>query len=557
MGYDRQQTYGVTLEKKGKLGIWSKKYLSLQGTALSVADSESAQPSQTLQLTNVTMGGEAMDACVIIFQSASEEVHCRAGNPELAYFWYKLVHKALEQAGKIKPLHGGLGRVDPRMNLLFAEVPPQFLSKFLNLERAVLFWFSAIRKLGAPSKISGKFRPEDRVAFLGDKAFYITKTSSEVTRCIKVQNLAKIFSNYKQASGDDVFIILKMTPPEFDVFFYAPKIPELIGALTVVYKSLVKTKALVVENVATPQDPSIGLQLSRPSDFQMAMVIPNTKEQLKKALDKYLEKHQLPPLPPPEEEPLVMMAQADKGTTSTASLQKNQGTSHTLPTAKTEGKTAQQSPPPQSNDKKTEAAPSVNPETDELGCFLLKLGLMKYFEKLIFQNADMDVLECMDEADFDSFGINVPQDVKLIRSKLADNEFMAAVRETCEMNRAKSGKALSKKPVEEEKKKTAEEKKPAPVSLDESPELPPPVKPAAVAEPIILSDDEDLLLEEEEVGPGATKKAAEIALSDDDLDLDDIDDVPPPPERTSQPAAKPPAPKAADDEIVLDEDEDL
>eukprot|EP00656_Telonema_subtile_P028112 TRINITY_DN30383_c0_g1_i1.p1 TRINITY_DN30383_c0_g1~~TRINITY_DN30383_c0_g1_i1.p1 ORF type:complete len:229 (-),score=26.00 TRINITY_DN30383_c0_g1_i1:26-712(-) len=178
---------------------------------------------------------------------------------------------------------------DPRNGLKFVDIPGGFIANFSNLERAVLYWFDSIKKFGAVNVLTKRHKIEDRVGFLGDKAFYVTRPNSEITRCIKVEKLACIFTNAGASlpQGQDPFVVLKMPHPEYDLCFESSQVLQLVRALKAVYRQVTRGKDLRICNVPTYTEAAVALQLERPDAYEMTMVVPSTKKQLRRGLEKY------------------------------------------------------------------------------------------------------------------------------------------------------------------------------------------------------------------------------------------------------------------------------
>jgi hypothetical protein len=148
---------------------------------------------------------------------------------------------------------------------------------------------------------------------------------------------------------------------------------------------------------------------------------------------------------------------------------------------------------------------------------LHRLNLQQYVVCLLSQHVDLDVLQCMDDSDLESFGVRSSAHRQLIISAAANNG-----EPTPSPSRSKADS----------------------VSLDSSPVVSSvaPASPAKRPE-IVLSDDEDDLL----VAVAAPAKAPLILLDDSDDDLL-------PPVLAAVPASPGQAPFRKP--INLDEDED-
>ncbi len=313
---------------------------------------------------------------------------------------------------------------------------------------------------------------EERVAFVSDKAFYLTKPNSEVTRCFKIADIKKLITNAKvRGPNEELWLVVKMAPPEYDIQIANPNIEALIQCLLAIYTYLTRGKELPVEQQKEPKD----AQLDRPKGFEMVMVIPTTKDQLKKALDVFAAKHGI------------------------------QFADGSAPAAGGAPKAVAPAP------AKTAADNKVAPRTDPLGAFLLLSGLEQYYAQLYKQNVDLDVIECMDDADIKTFGVANPAHIATIRQNIRNDEFMTRVRN--EVQAARSGaKGWTAPPAPAAGAPPAASAPKAPIILDDDDFLPP-VPSQKVQMAICLDSDDDLPIPAAK--PAAKPSAAPIMLDDD------------------------------------------
>ena len=263
----------------------------MQGTKFYLSDNESAGASQTVDLSHVLLG-ENGDAACVTFVGKPENLLLRCESAAKAEEWFELTWAALECAERVKPRDCGLPASDPRNGLPFVDVPPLHRTKFQNLDRAVLYWFSPIKKFGVASKFTGKYAEESRMAFISTQAFYVTKPDSELTRCMKLQTIERLYignSIDPKLSGEP-WCLIKMALPEYDFLLSCANVDKMVHCLCALYKQIKKVDLQVV-TVPAVADPHCGLQLVRPSGFEMSMVVPSSREKLKKALDDFAEKH--------------------------------------------------------------------------------------------------------------------------------------------------------------------------------------------------------------------------------------------------------------------------
>lgn len=389
MEFFPKKEYCCVVEKKNAIGLWGKKFFVFKDLVVCVYDSEKERggsPSLTFSLVSFSKIDDVLE-----LKGKRESVGLRFEESES---WSTLFAEALS----VKQRQKGVPVVDPRFGLKIVEIPAEFVSKFSNLDKAVLYWFSPVKKFGSPSKFTGKLSIEDRVSFCGDKAFYVTKSNGEVTRCVKIQKLKAVFTNVGLTSCEEPFVVLKFSAPEYDVCLSAISIELLVSSLQAIFFALEGVQ-LVVNRCALMSE--IELQLERPSNFSMTMVLPTTKEQLKKALADFGKKHQI-------------SFSSEGAARAEVRVEEKNGLATPI-----------------------DSAPSSRIITDPLECFLVAVGCQSRFSQLYGQNVDMDILECMDETDLRTYGVTDPEHIGLILRGLRDEGLMQKVRE--DVNAARTG----------------------------------------------------------------------------------------------------------------------
>lgn len=423
------------LEKRNAIGIWSSKWVEVGSTGqrLTIRDKEGAPVTQTFEIVNVCRS----DALTLLFQGKTDELSLRAPSNDVSDDWYESVRDALVDNKIIPHFNFGLPYEDPRNGLTFCEIPPEFHIKFKDLKRSVLYWFGSVTKYGNTNALTGKPKIEERICFLGDKAFYVTRPNSEITRCIKVERLVGLFTNLGSKSLQDKspFIVLKLdSQGEYDLVFEAKNILPLIRALKVLFRFNSKDKSAQLKVTTVPRydDPLVAIRLHRPPDFEMVTVIPSSKIELRKRLAVHYKQKGITP-PPIERRPR-------KPRNVPTSTERHPST---LFESRQPVIAAPNPSPPQGDAVATgsESAQTEKPDqseipnTDPLAVYLILLGVPQYYFLLYKQQLDLDLLECMDESDFRNFGVADPTHISLIVTKLQDEPFMSEVQSTVEANR--------------------------------------------------------------------------------------------------------------------------
>jgi hypothetical protein len=210
------------------------------------------------------------------------------------------------------------------------------------------------------------------------------------------------------------------------------------------------------------------LQLERPSNFTMTMVLPTTKEQLKKALIDFGKKHQI--------------SFSAEGISARVERSDEE---------------------PASETKSCGGTPPNRMITDSLECFLASVGCRSRFTQLYTQNVDLDILECMDETDLRTYGITDVEEISRILCGLKDADLMAKV---CgDVGMARRDWSSPQKLFDQPNQATAPRPQIILESDDESD------APAPKKVEIVLDSDED------ELEVGVVRPAVAAMLDDDDL----------------------------------------
>ena len=524
--YDPHLEFTGTLDKKVTFGIWTKKFVTLKGLTLVVSDVEKGPAIATLELQALTRVDG--DTTAMQFHAKGQEIILRGSDQRIADYWWDLVTQALVHHKLLKPRSAGLPPIDPRFNLKFAEIPSEFVQKFEKLDKCVLYWFSPVKKFGAVSMITRRHVVEDRVGACGDKAFYITKMNGDLTRCVKILNLKKLYTNVQAKTDpkEENFIVFKALPPDFDLFLASPTVDVLIKVLESLYSYYTKGTSLEVVHIKSIAD--VELQLERPANFNQTMVVPTSKDQLKKALDAFGKKNGIKFTDSGVEaasatglkSPSLSSAGAASGGTPKGSFA---GTD--LPSALDNASLS-------SNQDSAGLPP-----TDPLAVFLSMIGLGRIYLSLYRQSIDLDIMECMDESDMSGFGGVSQQEAASMKASLSDPTFMAKVRAKVDEARKNAKWTSTSTPSAAGQSSGSKPLAASPAASTPSP------KPSVAHMPIILDDDDDLDVFPAGQLTSSTKSSVfEFNDSDDDLDVA---------------PAPPPKKAAAQAPINLDDDDDL
>jgi len=490
MSYNKTAKYEAFFEKKATIG-YSTKWFCLQGLKLVFADSESGAIRGEWEILSVTRTAESGGETYGINLTATgtnEVIQIKAQDRTQFFQWYNLFYTALEHADKLPPRNCGLPAEDPRTGLPFVEVPPEYLRTFVYLDNAVIHWFNPIKKQGVSKGFSVFGAIEERVGVIGDKFVYVCKPTGDITRCMKILEIEKIWTNSSTCESDNAIAALKMRSPDYDLFFSCgiKECQRFVETVRILFRYITKGRDVPCVELKEA-DILKECNLTRPNGWDFTLTLPTAKVQLKKAFDVFAQRTG------------VKLLAGAKPTESPASPTPVSGV--VLQTAPASGNVVQGNAPGEN--------PSFVPRTDPMGYFLIKLGLEQYFAPLTKQKVDLDVLEFMEAGDLQHFGVTDPSHRARILEAFTKESFMDEVREEVAQlrARAKKGKKEEQEAPLMPAKVTAESAstKKMGVVLDDDDLVPPKPK-------VCLDDDDDL--------PPPKPKPK--------VSLDDDDDLPPP-----------------------------
>lgn len=418
--------------------------------------------------------------------------------PSQAVFdvWYEAMRRSLAIAGLMDPFNYGLPPVDPRQNLPFAQIPLTHLLKFGLLEKAIIYSFTLVRYYDASSSVAPSC--PDGVVVVGDKVLYMFRPNADVLRCTQLTNIQKIFY-----TKDKDLLGIVVNPPEADIILQCSEgLEQLKHVLSVQYRAMTQGKHLPVTPMEEGKLEQLGAKLrSKPDEgYKLEVASPTAKGRLKNALDQY-EKQEGVKFDP-----------------STHRARKSQGEKRQNSVGLPSG-----------------ASSPGGPELDAsipLVRLLQRLELAQYAGQLLKQHVDLDVLQCMDLTDLETFGV---------RNREHGQKILDAANNPAIVSAVNSGSAAPATTS------------PAP-PVTAAPSTAPTTSTTAGASPnarppaITLSDDEDDLdaMMQSQASPRSQKP---VIVLDDDDDDDDLDLLPP------VSAASPAKPAAAAAAIVLDDDD--
>ena len=422
--------------------------------------------------------------------------------------WYIAVRGAVSAAGLMDSMNFGLPLIDPRYNLPFATIPLENLHKFGLLEKAIVYFFgacavhakdtsAAVAQVG--SSLLGSGSLQDTYFVIGDKHVYTFRPSADVVRCFLLSSLVKVHH-----TPGTTYMCLQLEAPEADLIIKnTSKTKEITEIVRKLFKVNGQGKelplvAITASSVESFVETCSGLRLVADPDYKMNVASPTPKSRLKFALDMYEKKN------------------GSKFGTKGGALGTTSASSGSPPSDRADRKHS--SPSAKEPAVSSSAVQSLGGKDSDMSIPLVRLltnlRLGQYIVPLLSQHVDLDVLQCMDDTDLETFGVKSAQHRKTILEAAGDGSRLASLA---------SADSLSLDPVVPAKSTTGA------ASPQSSPK-----------KEIVLSDDDDDLI----VAP----KAPLILLDDSDDDLLPV--VGP----ASPTGAAPPAPKPT---INLDDDDDI
>jgi hypothetical protein len=443
--------------------------------------------------------------------------------PDLDMFsvWYEAIRGAVSASGLMESVTFGLPQIDPRYNLPFATVPLESLHKFGLLEKAIIYFFghcgcftpagSGVAAVVGTSLLSGGSAQSDAFLVIGDKHVYTFRPSADVIRCFLLSSITKIH----HTPGTN-FMAIQLEPPEADVIIRnTPKTKEITDILRRLCKvnsqgkepPLVAITATSVE--AFVEAGSSFLRLTPDADFKPNIASPTPKSRLKFALDMYEKKNG---------SKFGNAAAGGAGEGGSAGGGKLSGVTSLSSSPSGDGVRAgrKEASPPGPPPPTASTLQSLGGKEADMNIPLVRLlhqlQLSQYTVCLLSQHVDLDVLQCMDESDLESFGVRNSAHRRLIMEAAAGGG----------SSRLSSADSVVLEP--------------SPPGAGATTSVASPTK----KQDIVLSDDDDDLV--------VLPKAPLILLDDSD------DDLLPTAGPGSPSASAPPAPKPT---INLDDDDDI
>lgn len=480
-----------TLERKTKYTKkWTSRYCTFDSATrhLTYAESEQGTPKGTMIVSKVTRIGEireniaAGEITVLLFDGHLAGSNAGKGDAagaaaalveqwsfrvptDLFETWYEAVRRSLATAGLMDPYNYGLPAIDPRQNLPFAKVPLEFLFKFSLLEKAIIYTFTQVRFAEFAS--ASLHTINDGIAIVGDRTLYIFRRNADVVRCSPITNVKEI----RHTKGNTVCVLV-MTAPEADFIFECGSgLDEFKHALSVQYRALSQGKHLPsapLEGGTKLEDIVAAGKFRMTADegYKLQVASPTSKSRLKTALDQY-----------EKQEGIKFDPQAHRARVKSKPQQ-----------AAVVGEAT--------------AAGTALPADSPLVRLLTHLQLTQYASMLLKQHVDLDVLQCMDVTDLDTFGVKILDHAKKILSAANDAALVAKMQQS-----GSAPEVTISVPVAS----TTPAATAPPSSAGNS----------TVTKPVIeLSDDDDDLDAMIAASPRSKAAAPAIVLDDDDDDLD-------------------------------------
>ena len=316
--------------------------------------------------------------------NGEEEVwRFRSKSMDQFHQWYFTIRHALAASSDMEPFHYGLPLKDPRTDLQFTIVPPDYLFRFSLLDRAIMYNFQGVKLYCNPDIAEP---PEDVVLVIGDRSLYIFRLTADVHRCVPLVDIRKIYTTGTGLMG-------LVIPNEYDILCSYCH-PETYTVLLRIQNSMQpSTKERYPPASVDTHDFSLAelhrrLNLQPPENYRINLIPPTPKSKLRLAMDLYEkqtgEKFVYGSVIRPPSQQRSQPASPDRAAGG--------GGEATAPKHASAG-----------SDEATESA-------DPMAVLLTKLGLSRYFVTLQQQHLDVEILSCMEPDDLESFGVRDPAD---------------------------------------------------------------------------------------------------------------------------------------------------
>ncbi|CUG87052.1 Hypothetical protein, putative [Bodo saltans] len=340
-----------------------------------------------------------------------EQWNMRFPNDEQFESWYEAMRRSLATAGLMEPYNYGLPPVDPRQGLPFARIPITHLFKFVLLEKAIVYSFTQLRFVD-PTAVAGATNAlADGVLVVGDKLLYLFRPNADVLRCTNLTNITQL--HYTKGCTT---VALTVKAPEADLVIQVPEgLDVMKHALSVQFRAMNGGKALPVTPIdADKKIEAIAatMRIKPDEGYKIEVASPTAKSRLKHALDQY-----------EKQEGVTFDPNAHRAKKATEKRQNSVG----LPSGSASPTGGAAAGGGGGGSSSTAGLDTTIP----LVRFLVRLGLTQYGAQLLKQHVDMDVLQCMDLVDLETFGVKNKEHGQKMLDSANDAAFVKKKKKSC------------------------------------------------------------------------------------------------------------------------------
>lgn len=369
---------------------WARRYVTLEiaSRRLMYSENERAATKGVMLLKKVTRSAEKNESLTVgnpdLYSFAVDGVDpegkeicwlLRCDDESSFMSWYQEIRNAIAAHGLCDSVHYGLPRngLDPRCDLPLANVPPQFLFRFSLLEKAIMYYFGLVSVVKTTSIPEPGVAPApnslmygDYILVLCDKSLYLFNVSADVIRCAPISGLQSIYAG-------DKCIGLKLQHPQHDILFRTEQAVQIIDILRRTVSVATGSDIDVDLSEETPEGmlTTTDLRLRAYEGYALSVNAPTPKAKLKHALEVY---------------------------------ERQTGQKFVYGSAQN---------PAQVQKQQQHKAEDMDIE-DPMAALLMRLKLNQYIVVMQRQHLDLDVLQCMEEADLQSFGITDSEHRRMI-----------------------------------------------------------------------------------------------------------------------------------------------
>lgn len=453
--WDKAKKYTGYLEKVAKYSKrWVRRWCVLEDLAFSYANDDKSPAKHTLQVVKVTRGAEEKkDPLSLVLDCEDEhfkpaQLVFKAEDRTAYDKWLKRFRTALIKNEKWEDPDEGLPVTHPKTHLEFVGIPLELLGTFAPLDRLCLHFFSPVDLRVAGGK------EEKMMVFLGDRLLYVCKTDANITRCVQMKDVYRLFT-VAEATGNLMHVGVQCGTPEYDICFKLPKTKgeDFAKKLVVLHQEFSGSRKPLTEekldrlDLLTPQ-----LNLSPTEFYRLSITLPMSKKFLVKMIKEWVKAAPASPKttksggdaskeeaadPKKVANPMgvtspLSAASAESTPASPLAGLNRQSSEPTIRKAPSTSKPASKAPLRIVGSPQTKADATgkilIPPGVDKVHRLLLYVGLPQYYPVFTEKGIDWEVLLCMTMKDLANKGVSDEKHQIIIEGALNDAGVMEAMK---------------------------------------------------------------------------------------------------------------------------------